>query len=80
LGIPQSKSYLKIVHAPYFMNDAPITPKLVAKAMKCHELAENFVLASLPRIARNTKDSDSYMVWFDLWDSQNGKWAMPLVN
>jgi hypothetical protein len=70
LGIPQSKSYLKIVHVPYFMNNTPITP----------ELAENFVLASLPRIARNTKDSDSCMVWFNLWDLQNDKWAVPLVN
>jgi hypothetical protein len=44
------------------MNDAPITPKLMAEAMKHHELAENFVLVGLPRIARNTKDSDSCMV------------------
>jgi hypothetical protein len=60
------KSYLKIIHIPYLMNNAPITPKLVAEAMKCHELAENFVLAGPPRIARNTKDSDSCTVWFDL--------------
>jgi hypothetical protein len=62
------------------MNSSPITPELVAEAMKCHELAENFVLAGPSRITRNTKDSDSCMVWFDLWDSQNGKWAVPLVN
>jgi hypothetical protein len=54
LGIPQLKLYLKIVHLPYFMNDAPITPKLIAEAMKRHELVENFVLAGLPRITRNT--------------------------
>jgi hypothetical protein len=80
LGIPQLKSYLKIVHVPYFMNDAPITPELMGEVIKHHELAENFVLASPPRIARNTKDSDSCTVWFDLWDLQNGKRAVPLVN
>jgi hypothetical protein len=80
LGIPQSKSYLKIVHVLYFMNNAPITPELVGEVMKCHELAENFVLASPPRITRNTKDSDSCTVWFNLWDLQNGKRAVPLVN
>jgi hypothetical protein len=73
LGIPQSKLYLKIVHVLFLLNNAPITPELVAEAMKCHELADNIVLAGHPRIARNTKDSDSCTVWFDLWDSQNGK-------
>jgi hypothetical protein len=80
LGIPQSKSYLKIVHVPFLLNNSPIIPELMSEAMKRHELANNFVLASPPRIARNTKDSDSCMVWFDLWDSQNGKRAVPLVN
>jgi hypothetical protein len=80
LGIPQLKSYLKIVHIPVILNNAPITLELVAEVMKYHELMDNFVLAGLPRIARNTKDSDSCTVWFDLWDSQNGKWAVPLVN
>jgi hypothetical protein len=80
LGIPQSKSYFKTVHVPFFLNNAPITPKLVAEAMKRHELVNNFVLANLPRITRNIKDSNSCTVWFDLWDSQNGKQAVPLVN
>jgi hypothetical protein len=80
LGIPQSKSCLKIVHVPYLLNNSPITPELMSETMKRHELADNFILAGPPRIARNTKDSDSCMVWFNLWDSQNGKWAVPLVN
>jgi hypothetical protein len=80
LGIPQSKLYLKIVYIPFIMNNVPITPEFVAEAMKCHELAENFILAGPPRIVRNTKDLDSCIVWFDLWDSQNGKRAVPLVN
>jgi hypothetical protein len=66
LGIPQSKLYLKVVHVPYLLDNSPITPELVSEAMRRHELADNFVLAGPPRIARNTKDSDSCMVWFDL--------------
>jgi hypothetical protein len=62
LGIPQSKSYLNIIHMPYFMNNAPITPELVAEAMICHKLVENFVFAGPPKITRNTKDSDSCTV------------------
>jgi hypothetical protein len=80
LGVPQSKLYLKIVHIPFFINNEPIKPKFVAEVMKHHELADNFVLTSPLRVMRNTRDSDSCMVWFDLWDSQNSKWAVPLVN
>jgi hypothetical protein len=65
---------------PFLLNNVPITSELVAEAMKHHELVDNFVLPSPPRITRNTKDSDSCTVWFDLWDLQNGKWAVPLVN
>jgi hypothetical protein len=80
LGVPQSKSYLKIVYVPFFINNMPITPEFMAEAMKHHKLANNFVLAGPPQVTRNTRDSDSCTVWFDLWDSQNGKRAVPLVN
>jgi hypothetical protein len=80
LGVPQSKSYLKIVHIPFFINNEPIKPEFVVEAMKCHELADNFIFAGPPQIARNTRDSDSCTVWFYLWDLQNSKWAVPLVN
>jgi hypothetical protein len=48
LGVPQSKSYLKIVHVPFFINNVPITPEFVAEAMKHHKLADNFVLVGPP--------------------------------
>jgi hypothetical protein len=80
LGVPQSKSYLKIVHIPFFINNEPIKPEFVVEAIKHHELSGNFILAGPPRVTRNTRDSDSCTVWFDLWDSQNSKWAVPLVN
>jgi hypothetical protein len=48
--------------------------------MKRYEVADNFVLAGPPQVARNTRDSDSCTVWFDLWDLQNGKRAVPFVN
>jgi hypothetical protein len=66
LGIPQSKSYLKIVHIPFLINNELIKPEFITEAMKRHELTDNFVLTGLPRVARNTKDSDSYTVWFDI--------------
>ena len=79
--LPQSKSYLKITGLPYLRADGnKITSENVTDFMKHIDLFENVSLAMKPRIIKASPKSDIAIIWFDIWDTQNGSKAKLLIN
>ena len=79
--LPQSKSYLKITGLPYLQaDDNKITSKNVTDFMKHIDLFENVSLATKPYIIKVSPKSDIAIIWFDIWDTQNGSKAKLLIN
>jgi len=79
--LPQSKLYLKITGLLYLRSDGnKITSKNVIDFMKHINLFENISLATKPRIIKTSPKSDMAIIWFDIWDTQNGSKAKLLIN
>jgi len=81
LRLPQSKSYLKITDIPYIQpNGNKLTSDDITTTMKQLELFEPVNLAAKPRVIKASPKSDMAIIWFDIWDSQNGSKAKLLIN
>ena len=81
LWLPQSKSYLKITGIPYIQpNSNKLTGDNITTTMKQLELFEPMNLAAKPRVIKASPKSDMAIIWFDIWDSQNGSKAKLLIN
>jgi len=79
--LPQSKSYLKITGIPYIQpNGNKLTGDNITTTMKQLELFEPVNLAAKPRVIKASSKSDMAIIWFDIWDSQNGSKAKLLIN
>jgi len=79
--LPQSKSYLKIMSIPYIQpNGNKLTSDDIMTTMKQLELFEPINLAAKPRVIKASPKSDMAIIWFDIWDSQNGSKAKLLIN
>jgi len=79
--LPQSKSYLKITGIPYLQYDGnKISSDNVTDFMKYIELFEGIFLAVKPRIIKASPKSDIAIIWFDIWDTQNGSKTKLLIN
>jgi len=81
LRLPQSKSYLKITGIPYIQpNGNKLTGDNITTTMKQLELFEPVNLTAKPRVIKASPKSDMAIIWFDIWDSQNGSKAKLLIN
>jgi len=79
--LSQSKSYLKITGIPYIQpNSNKLTSDDIINTMKHLELFESMNLAAKPRIIKASPKSNMAIIWFDIWDSQNGSKAKLLIN
>jgi len=79
--LPQSKSYLKITGIPYIQpNGNKLTGDNITTTMKQLELFEPVNLAAKPRVIKASPKFDMAIIWFDIWDSQNGSKAKLLIN
>jgi len=79
--LPQSKSYLKITGLSYLRaNGNKITSENITDFMKHIDLFENIPLATKPHIIKASPKSDMAIIWFDIWDTQNGSKAKLLIN
>jgi len=79
--LPQSKSYLKITGIPYIQpNGNKLTGDDITTTMKQLELFEPVNLAAKPRVIKASPKSNMAIIWFDIWDSQNGSKAKLLIN
>jgi len=79
--LSQSKSYLKITGIPYIQpNGNKLTGDNIMTTMKQLEIFEPVNLAAQPRVIKASPKSDIAIIWFDIWDSQNGSKAKLLIN
>ena len=80
--LPQSKSYLKIVGIPYFINKSNIhvTSEDIKHILKNNHIFNNIIHASKPRIIKISPKSDMAIIWIDIWDTQNGNNAKKVIN
>lgn len=79
--LPQSKSYLKITGLSYLRADGnKITSENVIEFMKHINLFEDISLATKSRIKKASPKSDMAIIWFDIWDTQNGSKVKLLIN
>jgi len=77
----QSKSYLKITSIPYIQpNGNKLTSDDITTTMKHLELFEPVNLAAKPRVIKASPKSNMAIIWFDIWDSQNGSKEKLLIN
>jgi len=81
LWLSQSKSYLKITGIPYIQpNSNKLTSDDITTTMKQLELFEPVNLTAKPRVIKASSKSNMAIIWFDIWDSQNGSKAKLLIN
>jgi len=80
--LPQSKSYLKIVDIPYFVNksNTHISSENIECILKNNHIFNDIVLASKPRIIKVSPKSDMAIIWIDIWDTQNGNNTKKIIN
>ncbi|KXN81658.1 hypothetical protein AN958_04063 [Leucoagaricus sp. SymC.cos] len=85
--VPMSKSYLKITGVNFYTptdwhddGSNQLTADDVLYIMNRNLLFENITLTSPPHVMRATPHSDMAIIWFDIWDSQNGTNAKLLTN
>jgi len=80
--LPQSKSYLKIVGIPYFVNKLSmcIYSEYIERILKNNHIFNDIVFASRPRVIKVLPKSDMAIVWIDIWDTQNGNNAKKIIN
>ena len=67
LQLPQSKSYLKIVGIPYFVNksNTHISSEDIEHILKNNHIFNDIVLTSKPHIKISPK-SDMAIIWIDI--------------
>jgi len=81
LQLPQFKSYLKITSISYIQsNGNKLTGDDITTTIKHLELFEPENLAAKPRIIKASFKSNMAIIWFNIWDSQNGSKAKLLIN
>ena len=79
--LPQSKSCLKIVGIPYLNNETNIciSSKDIEKILKNHIFNE-IVLVSKPWVIKVLPKSDMAIIWFNIWNIQNGSNTKKIIN
>jgi len=80
--LPQSKSYLKIVGIPYFVDksNTHVTSKDIKHILKNNHIFNNIVLMSKPCIIKVSPKLDMAIIWIDIWDTQNSNNTKKIIN
>ena len=80
--LPQSKSYLKIVSIPYFIDKSNtyVISENIEHILKNNHIFNNIILMSKPHIIKVSLKSDIVIVWIDIWNNQNGNNAKKIIN
>ena len=82
LCLPQLKSYLKIVGIPY-LNDQTnvcILSEDIEKILKKNHIFNKIVLTFKPWVIKVSPKSDMAIIWFNIWNTQNGSNAKKIIN
>jgi len=80
--LSQSKSYLKIIDIPYFVDKSNtcISSEDIECILKNNHIFNDIVLASKPRIIKVSPKLDMAIIWIDIWDTQNSNNAKKIIN
>jgi len=80
--LPKSKLYLKILGFSYLVEgtNQPITSKIVTEATQQIYIFKDVTLTSKPYIIKVLFNSDSAVVWVNVWDLQNGSITKSIIN
>ena len=67
----QSKSFLKILGLLYFSKNTnePIMSQIIEEVLKGIHIFKDIEFASKPYIIKTSPNSDSAVIWVDIWDS-----------
>ena len=78
----QSKSYLKIVGIPYYVDNlnSHISSDNIECILKNNYIFNNIVLASKPYIIKVSPKSDMAIIWINIWDIQNSTNTKKVIN
>jgi len=81
-SLPQSKSYLKILGIPYYIEDInlSITTDIVEKVIQTTHLFKDIVLVFYLYIIKVFSKLDIAIIWIDIWNSQNSTKEKLLIN
>ena len=80
--LPQSKSYLKILGLSYFaknMNEL-ITSQIVEEVLKKSHIFKDIEFSSKPWVIKASSNSDSAIIWVNIWDSQGVSKLKSIIN
>ena len=80
--LPQSKSYLKIVGIPYYVDNSSmhISSEDIKCILKNNHIFNNIILALRPYIIKVSSKSNMAVVWIDIWDNQNDSNVRRVIN
>ena len=80
--LSQSKSYIKIIGIPYFINKSNtcISFENIEHIFKNNHIFNDIVLALKLRIIKVSFKSDMVIIWIDIWNTQNGNNAKKIIN
>jgi len=80
--LPQSKSYLKILDIPYFIDNINLSviSDIIQRVIKTTHIFDNTILAFYFCIIKASLKSNMAIVWVDIWDFQNHTKAKLLIN
>ena len=80
--LPQSKSYLKIIGIPYFVEDTntSITSDSIKATIKANHIFNDLSLIAKPRVVKVFSRSNMAVIWINIWDTQSSKNDKMLIN
>ena len=78
----QSKSYLKILEIPYFINNIKISilSDIVDNIIKIIHIFDNIVLSLYLQVIKTSPKSNMIVVWIHIWDLKNNINTKCLIN
>ena len=82
LWLPKSKLYLKILDLSYLIESTnqPITSEIVIEAIQQTHIFKDVALTLKLCIIKSLLNSNSAIVWVDIWNSQNSSIAKSILN
>jgi len=80
--LPKFKLYLKIVSLSYYVKTTNIlvTSSLVKKVLKNTHIFNDIILVSKLWIIKAISNSDSAIIWINVWDLQSSSKAKTIIN
>jgi len=82
LRLLQSKSYLKIIGIPFFIEgtNTPIRSDNIKAIIKANHIFNDLTLMLKLRVIKASSKSDMAVIWINVWNTQSRKNGQMLIN